>query len=82
MRNRGTQQMFSSGTSIEDSLTSDHSLCNPRGLVRGHPARCPRLDTCSFRDLSTAKASGGQGGFSPLHPLTRVPLDPVLSSAS
>ena len=23
------------------------------------------------------QASGGQGGFSPLHPLTRVPLDPV-----
>jgi len=23
------------------------------------------------------QASGGQGGFSPLYPLTRVPLDPV-----
>ncbi|AMV17549.1 hypothetical protein VT03_06630 [Planctomyces sp. SH-PL14] len=25
------------------------------------------------------QASGGQGGFSPLHPLTRGPLDPVPS---
>jgi len=24
------------------------------------------------------QASGGQGAFCPLHPLTRVPLDPVL----
>ncbi len=34
---------------------------NPRGLVRGHAARCPRLDTPSFRHLSTARPPAGKG---------------------
>ncbi len=53
---------------VEPALRTHRSLCNPRGLVRGHPARYPRLGTCSFRHLSTAEASGGHEGFAPLHP--------------
>ena len=49
------------GTRVEDSLKSHRWLCNPRGLVRGHTARCPRLDTISFRHLSTRWPPAGKG---------------------
>ncbi len=49
--------------SVEDSLTAQHLLCNRCGFVRGHPARCPRLDTCSFRHLSTARPPAGKGAL-------------------
>ncbi len=35
------------------------SLRTPRGFVRGHPARRPRLDTDSFGHLSTARPPAG-----------------------
>ena len=54
-------------TSVEDSPTPHRLLCNPRGMVRGHPARCPRLDTRSFRLIETRRASGGRRGVAPLH---------------
>ncbi len=62
---------------VGQALGTQRSLYSPGGLVRGHPARCPRLDTYSFTTSLDGCASGGQGGFSPLHPQTRVPLDPV-----
>ena len=47
---------------LSGSVRSHRSLCNPRGLVRGHPTRGPRLDTHSFRHLSTAGPPAGKGG--------------------
>ncbi len=51
---------------VEDSFSSHRSLCNPRGLVRGHTARCPRLDTCSFRQLPTGSGLRRARGILPL----------------
>ncbi len=60
-------------TGVEDSLTSHHSHCNPRGLVRGHTARWPRLDTHSFSTLSDGPwRAKGRCPFIP----TRVPWTP------
>ncbi len=70
------------GTSIEDSFNLHRLLCNSRGLVRGHTTRCPCLDTCSFRYLSTARPPAGKGPEKQHRPSalpTRVPLDPVRS---
>ncbi len=57
----GTRRMSPCGTSYEDSLNPHRSLCNPRGLVRGHTARCPRSDTISFRRCPTAGPPAGKG---------------------
>ena len=67
---------------VGPALRTHHSLWNPRGLVRGHPTRCPRLDTRSFREIETRRASGGQRGLAPLHsppgcPWTRMVSYPV-----
>ncbi len=71
MRNRGTQRTSPLGTGVEDSSLA----LDPSGLVRGHPARCPRLDTISFRYLSTARPPAGR--VEPLASPTRgEPLDP------
>ena len=65
---------------VVPALRTPRSLCNPRGLVRGHTARCPRLDTYSFRQFPTGQASGGQMGVAPLHsPPGVTPRTPVWS---
>ncbi len=71
MRNRGKQR---TSALWNRPLRTHRSLCTPSGLVRGHTARCPRLDTPSFRHLSTAEASGGQRGVAPLYPPPGCPL--------
>ncbi len=43
------------------ALRTLSSHCSPRGLVRGHSTRCPRLDTHSFRHLSTGWPPAGKG---------------------
>ncbi len=53
---------------MEPALRTHRSHWNPRGLVRGHTTRCPRLDTHSFPMVSDETASGGQRGVAPLHP--------------
>ncbi len=66
---------------MEDSVVIQQPVRERRGLVRGHPTRCPRLDIHSFRHLPTARPPAGSGALPPLHPPTRVPLDPVLGAA-
>ncbi|AMV21189.1 hypothetical protein VT03_25025 [Planctomyces sp. SH-PL14] len=57
-----------------------------RGQQRTSPSGYPRVGEGAYGTLFAighlllqmsldGQASGGQGGFSPLHPLTRVPLD-------
>ncbi|AMV19926.1 hypothetical protein VT03_18660 [Planctomyces sp. SH-PL14] len=46
---------------VEPASRTRCSLCHPRGLMKGHTARCPRLDTCSFRHLSTRGPPAGKG---------------------
>ena len=41
---------------------------HPGGLVGGHTARGPRLDTPSFRHLSTARPPAGKGHSAPCTP--------------
>ncbi len=55
---------------------------NPRVLVRGHPARRPRLNTHSFRHLSTARPLAGQGGVTPCIPHQGAPWTRFLGSAA
>ncbi len=53
------------GTTVEDSLNPHRSLCNPRGLVRGHPACCPRPGHALLQTSPDGQASGGHEGFRP-----------------
>ncbi len=47
---------------VEPAPRTHRSLCNSRGLVKGQTARCPRLDTHSFRHLSIGpSAPAGKG---------------------
>ncbi len=69
MRNRRT---YRSDRFVEPALRTHCSLCNPRGLVRGHPARYPRSGTCSFRHLSTAESPAGKMAIK----TTQAPLPP------
>ena len=48
---------------VEPALSTHRSLRTPSGLIWGHPARRPRLDTISFRHLSTAKPPAGKGAL-------------------
>jgi len=76
MRNRGQHGRPLYRTSVEDSLTSHRSLCNPR-VGEGAYNTLSAFGHSLLQTSLDGQASGGQGGFSPLHPLTRVPLDPV-----
>ncbi len=58
MRNRGKQRTSLCGTGVEDSSARSALAAGWRG---GHAARCPQLGHPSFRHLSTAEPSGGQG---------------------
>ena len=63
---------------VEPALrTPPLALQSPRVGV----GACDTLSALGHTRLPTVpdgQASGGQGGVSPLHPLTRVPLDPVV----
>ncbi len=67
VRNRGTQRMSPCGTSVEDSPTPHRLLCNPRGLVRGHTARCPRLGHALLLTVSRRARPPAGKGRCPLH---------------
>ncbi len=73
VRNRGTQR---TPAYVVPALRTHRLLCNPRGLVRGHTACRPRLNTHSFRYLSTARPPAGKGRR-PLASPTRGSLDPM-----
>ncbi|AMV20693.1 hypothetical protein VT03_22525 [Planctomyces sp. SH-PL14] len=51
---------------------------HPRGLVGGAYGTWTALGHGLLQTSLDERASGGQGAFCPLHPLTRVPLDPAL----
>ncbi len=56
------------GTGVEDSPNLHRLRCNPRGLVRRHPARCPRL-TCTPSDISRRPGlPAGKGAWPPCIP--------------
>ncbi len=59
MRNRRTQRVSAFGAGVESSTLA---LECPR-VGEGHTARRPRLDTHSFRDLSTARPPAGKGAL-------------------
>ena len=61
---------------VEPALRPHRSPWNPRGLVRGHPTRRPRLDTLSFRHLPTRRPPAGKGAL-PLCTPHQGTLDPV-----
>ena len=65
------------GTGVEDSPLAMESSRVGEGAsgtasAFGHDLLQKSLD---------GQASGGQGAFCPLHPLTRVPLDPVFGDS-
>jgi hypothetical protein len=62
---------------VELALRTHRSLFNPRGLVRGAYGTVSALGHDLSPMVSGETASGGQEAFCPLHPLTRVPLDPA-----
>ncbi len=77
MRNRGKQR---TSAFVEPALRTPRSLCTPAVLVSGHTARCPRLDTGSFRHLSTAaKPPARRGG--PCTPPGHPPWTRLIRSA-
>ncbi len=79
MRNRGTQRT----SVLWDRASRTHrSHWNPRGLMWGHPARCPRLGYVLLQTVHDGQASGGQEGVAPCIPTRAGPLDPGLTNAT
>jgi len=73
MRNRGKQRTPLCETGVENSPLALHSARNRSGASGIQSAFAHTL----LQTSPDGQASGGQRGFSPLHSLTRVPLDPV-----
>jgi hypothetical protein len=61
---------------VMPALGNPRSVRIPRGLVWGHTAPCPRLDTVSFRHPSTRGPPAGKGALPPCIPHQGYPLDP------